>query len=311
MRYAQTKYEFERRGSALTEDLPMFGRLTGAGVAFLVALLLLQPAGAQSVRDRLEKDVVVAVVEGEQIMSSELIGAFQSLPPKVRQRGLRSVYPRLLEQIIEERLLTIHGRLNNLADDPEVKARVRRAEDSIVGQVYLNRLVKQSLTDEALRKRYDDLAKNTKTAPEVRARHILLKSEADAKKVIKLINGGKRFEDIAKTHSTGPSGPQGGDLGYFRRGDMVKPFADAAFAMQAGQVTQIPVKTEFGWHVIKVEDKRDSKLPPFERVRGRIARDLARRFTADILNQARESATIERFSLEGEALPAPVRTPKK
>ena len=278
-----------------------------ATVLTVTTVILLAPASAdaQSVRDRLAKDVVIATVDGEQILSSQILQAFQQLPRQHRQRGLRAVYGQLLEELINGRLLTIHGRLNNLAGDPEVKTAVKVAEDSIIGRVYLNRLVKQSITEEKLKARYDELARNTPSRPEVWARHILVPTEDEAKEVVKMIKGGQPFEEVAKVHSKDSAGPQGGDLGYFRQSDMVKPFADRAFAMKPGEMTETPIKTEFGWHIIKVEDRRNSTVPPFTQVRPKITRDLGRLLTVEILTSARGAAKIERFTLEGQPLPPP------
>lgn len=284
----------------------MFLRAIATMLTVTTAILLTTAsADAQSVRDRLAKDVVIATVEGEQILSSQILHAFQQLPRQHRQRGLRALYGQLLEELINGKLLTIHGRLNNLAVDPEVKTAVKHAEDSIVGRIYLNRLVQQSITEEKLQARYSELAKNTPSQPEVRARHILVTTEDEAKAVIKMIKGGQPFEEVAKVHSKDPAGPQGGDMGYFRRSDMVKPFADTAFAMKPGEMTETPVKTEFGWHVIKVEDHRNSTIPPLAQVRSQIIRDLGRLLTIEILNVARGGAKIERFTLEGQPLPPP------
>ena len=285
--------------------------LTVVSVIILGITLIFHPAVAQSVRDRLAKDAVVAVVNDKQIISSELIQAFQSLPRQHRQRGLRAVYNELLERLIDDKLLTIHGRLNNLAEDPEVKTMLKGAEDQIIARIYMNRLISQSITEEGLQERYAELVKNTPSQEEVLARHILVDTESGAEEIIKIIKGGQSFEEVAKAHSKDPAGAQGGDLGYFRRGDMVKPFSDAAFSMQAGAMTENPVKTEFGWHVIKVEDRRQSSAPPFERVRGKISRDLGRRIAVDVLKQARGSAKIERFALDGQPLPAPKTHPLK
>ena len=279
--------------------------LTAVFIITFGATLATSPASAQSVRDRLAKDAVIAVVNDQQILSSEIIQVFQALPRQHRQRGLRAVYNQLLERLIDDKLLTIHGRLNNLAGDAEVKTMVKAAEDQIIARVYMNRLISQSITEDAMKERYAELAKNTPTQEEVRARHILVDTEADAKEVIKMIQGGQSFEEVAKTRSKDPAAAQGGDLGYFRKGDMVKPFSDTAFSMQAGAMTETPVKTEFGWHVIKVEDRRKSSASPFERVRAQIARDLGRRIATDVLNSAREGAKIERFALDGQPLPAP------
>lgn len=278
-----------------------------ATVLTITTVVFLAPvsADAQSVRDRLAKDVVIATVDGEQILSSQVLHSFQQLPRQHRQRGLRAVYGQLLEELINGKLLTLHGRLNNLAGDPEVKMAVKIAEDTIVGRIYLNRLVQQSITEERLQARYDEMAKKTPSRLEVRARHILVSTEDEGKEVIKMIKGGQPFEAVAKVHSKDPAGPQGGDLGYFRQSDMVKPFADTAFAMKVGEMTETPVKTEFGWHVIKIEDRRNSSVPPLEKVRPQIIRDLGRLLTVEILNAARNGAKIERFTLEGQPLPPP------
>ena len=284
----------------------MFLRAIATALTITMAILFAPAsADAQSVRDRLAKDVVIATVDGQQILSSQIVQAFQQLPRKHRQRGLRAAYGQLLEELINGRLLTIHGRLNNLAGDPEVKTAVKVAEDSIIGRVYLNRLVKQSITEEKLKARYDELAKKTPSLPEVRARHILVSTENEAKEVVKMIKGGQPFAEVAKVHSKDPAAPQGGDLGYFRRSDMVKPFADRAFAMKPGEMTETAVKTEFGWHIIKVEDRRNSSIPPFAQVRRQITRDLGRLLTVEILTSARGAAKIERFTLEGQPLPPP------
>jgi peptidyl-prolyl cis-trans isomerase C len=284
----------------------MFFRAIATVFTVTTAMLLAPDSvNAQSVRDRLAKDVVIATVDGEQVLSSQILHAFQQLPREHRQRGLRAVYGQLLEELINGTLLTVHGRLNNLAKDPEVKMAVKIAEDTIVGRIYLNRLVQQSITEEKLQARYDKLAKKTPSRLEVRARHILVSNEDEAKEVIKMIKGGQPFEEVAKVHSKDPAGPQGGDLGYFRQSDMVKPFSDTAFAMKVGEMTETPVKTEFGWHVIKVEDRRKSSVPSFEQVRPQMIRDLGRLITIEILNVARKGAKIERFTLEGQPLPPP------
>ena len=287
----------------------MFRRLSIIGSLAVAASFAAVPAAAQSIQQRLAKDVVVAVVEGENVMSSDLIAAFRTLPRKVQQRGLRAIYPTLLERMIDAKLMTIHGRLNKLADDPEVKKRLEKAEDQIVRDVYVSRLVQQSLTEEKMRARYYELVQNTPTQDEVRARHILLKTEGEAREVIRLINGGNDFAEVAKQRSTGPSAAQGGDLGFFRRSDMLKPFADAAFALKPGEVTPNPIKTEFGWHVIKVEEHNAGVAPPYERMRNQIAQDISQRVTAAAVKQARAAAKIKRFTLDGQPVPAPSAAP--
>ena len=126
-----------------------------------------------------------------------------------------------------------------------------------------------------------------------------------AREVMKMLRGGQPFEDVAKKHSTDRSASRGGDLGFFRSGDMVKPFSDVAFSLKSGETSAAPVKTEFGWHVIKVEDRRQSSILPFERVRRKVALDLGRRIAAQIVKTARDGAEIQRFTLDGQPLPPP------
>ncbi len=278
----------------------------------ILALVLAVAAGfripsalAQGAAGAGSDDTVVAVVNGERIFKSEVLATYRTLPREIRERGLETIYPLLLERMIDGRLMTIHGRLNNLAEDPEVKARLRIAEDRIIREVYINRLVDQALTEDKLRARYKELVANTPQEEEVRARHILLKTESEAREVIELLHQGQDFAELAKARSTGPSGVRGGDLGYFRRADMVKPFADAAFALKVGEVSPQPVQTQFGWHVIKVEDRRMSAPPSFESVRDRIAQELGRQIAEDAIDAARAQASIERFTLDGKPMPAP------
>jgi peptidyl-prolyl cis-trans isomerase C len=206
--------------------------------------------------------------------------------------------------MIQQHLLVINGRKHNMAENEVVKRRLKRLEDALIGEVYLNQLVEQNLTPGLLDQRYKAFIEQNPPADEVHARHILVKTETDAKNVIGHLDAGKSFEDAAKEFSTGPSATSGGDLGYFKRGDMVKPFSDAAFAMKAGDVTPVPVKTRFGWHVIKVEDRRTTTAPSFREMKPRLVREAGRNIAMGVMQQLVEAAKVERFTLEGKPMPA-------
>lgn len=275
---------------------------TSARAAIIAATLALMsgfPVAAQN-------DPVVAKVEGHDIRRSEMVRAFSSLPQQMQQAGFEKIYPQLLERLIQQQLLIVEGRKNNLENNPKVKRQLKRMEDVLIGEVYLNQLIEQNLTPGVVERRYQEFLKKNPPVEEVRARHVLLKTEIDAKNVIGHIDAGKAFEAAAKEFSTGPSAANSGDLGYFKRGDMVKPFSDAAFAMKAGEVTPLPVKTRFGWHVIKVEDRRTVTPPSFEEIRPRILRDAGRTIAVSVMRQMVESAKVERFGLDGKPLPAPL-----
>jgi len=270
-------------------------------VAAAISLLLSFSVAAQ-------ENLVVARVAGQDIHRSEVVRAFSSLPQQMQKAGFEAVYPQLLERLIQQRLLIVEGRKNKLENTPEVKSRLKLLEDALVGEVYLNQLIEQNLTPGLLERRYQEFLKKNPPVAEVRARHILLKTETDAKNVIGHLDAGKSFDAAAKEYSTGPSAANGGDLGYFKRGDMVKPFADAAFAMKAGTVTPLPVKTRFGWHVIKVEDRRTGTPLSFEKMRPRILRDAGRTIALGVMQKLVAGANVERFGLDGKPLSAPPKT---
>lgn len=279
-----------------------------AAVVSTVAAFAAAPAAAQSAPAASEKQdpatVVVATVEGQPIYQGEVLAAFRTLPPNVQKEGMDKVYERVLEMLIERKMMTIFGRREKYEADPEVKKRMQFAEDQIIREVYLDRLIKKYLTEERVRAHYDDLVRKNPAAKEIRARHILVDSEAKANEMIKLAKGGQDFAQLATKNSMGPSAQRGGDLGYFTAAEMVKPFSDVAFKLKKGEVSTKPVKTQFGWHVIKVEDVRTRKVPPYEKVKPQMQRDVWEKLGEDFLRQYREQANVARFSLDGKtALP--------
>jgi peptidyl-prolyl cis-trans isomerase C len=168
----------------------------------------------------------------------------------------------------------------------------------------LRKKVEEGSTEEALKARYEELKKGDGFSfEEVHARHILLASEEDAKAVITELEGGADFEELAKEKSTGPSAPNGGDLGYFKKGAMVPEFGEAAFSMDVGSTSAEPVQTQFGFHVIKVEDKRTNE-PSFEETEPQIRQEVARDIVTALVEGLRQGATIERFNLDGTPMVA-------
>ena len=246
------------------------------------------------------KKIVVARVVGEPIYQQDIIRAFRAMPPRIRRAGLKLHYTQLLESVIVAKMLTIYGRRLKLENDSRVKRELKRAEDALVREVYLGDLVRKQITEKLLKDKYKILIKKNKGVEEVRARHVLLQTESKAKEIIKFINTGQNFSALAKKHSIGRTASRGGDLNYFKRDEMVKPFSDAAFALKVGQVTQKPVKSDFGWHVIKLEDRRKRKIPAFQRVkaviRQKVGEEVSNRVVSDLLTQTK----VQRFSFDGK-----------
>jgi peptidyl-prolyl cis-trans isomerase C len=247
---------------------------------------------------------VVARVDGTELRLSDVQAAQQNLPPQAQKLPLEQIYPMLLDRLVDGMLITEAGRKEHLDRDPEVQDRLKRYEDRLIQEAYINRAVKPAETDDRLRTRYETFLKDKPAGEEVHARHILLATEAEAKSIIGELDKGADFAALAKKYSKDPGAETGGDLGYFGHDDMVKGFADAAFALSPGQYTKTPVKTEFGWHVIKVEDRRTGKPPSFEEARDQLSRDIAHEIIDAKLHDLRGAAKIEEFGLDGKPLPA-------
>jgi peptidyl-prolyl cis-trans isomerase C len=250
-------------------------------------------------------DPVVARVDGTEIRLSELQAEAQRLPDELRGMPAPMLMPLLLDQMITQKAITAAARAQNLAQDPEVAARLRRVEDETLQQALITRAVAPALTDEALRDRYQREVAGRPAEEEVRARHILVPSEAEARTALtEARRAGADFAEVARRRSTGPGSREGGDLGFFKRADMIPEFAAAAFAMQPGQVSETPVRTQFGWHVIKVEERRAVAPPAFEEARESLRqRAFEEAVTAEV-ERVRGAARIERFAMDGSPLPA-------
>ena len=249
-------------------------------------------------------NTVVARVDGTELHLADVEAAQQNLPPQAQKLPLEQIYPMLLDRLVDGALITKAGRKEHLEQDSELQVRLKRYEDRLIQEAYLNQAIKAAETEGQLKARYQSFAKDKAGQEEVHAQHILVKTEDEAKSVIAELDKGADFGELAKKYSTDPSASSGGDLGYFGHDDMVAAFADAAFALPKGQYSKTPVKTEFGWHVIKVEDRRAGKPPSFEEAREQLSRELAHEIIDAKLQNLRGAAKIEEFGLDGKPLPA-------
>lgn len=261
-------------------------------------------AGASAPNSQPSGNLVVARIDGTELHLSDVEAAQQSLPPQAQQLQLEQIYPILLERLVDGALIAEAGRKDHLNQDPDLQRRLRRYEDRLIQEAYLHRAIRDAETEDRLRMRYQSFVKEKPAHQEVHARHILVKTEGEAKSVIAELDKGADFAALAKKYSTDPGAGAGGDLGYFGHDDMAREFADAAFALPAGQYTKTPVKTEFGWHVIKVEDHRTSTPPSFEEARDEVSQLVAREIVDAKLKELRSGARIETFGLDGKPLPA-------
>jgi peptidyl-prolyl cis-trans isomerase C len=250
-------------------------------------------------------DPVVAKVDGVPIHLSDLKDATQSLPENLRGLPPQTLYPMLLDQLIDARALVSEARKSGLDKDPAVQHAVTAAEDRALENAVLTKEVAPSVTDDAVRARYDKEIAGKPGAEEVHAKHILVESEDVAKKIITELKGGADFAALAKQYSKDPSGAQqGGDLGFFKKDEMVPEFADAAFAMKPGQYSQTPIHTQFGWHVILLVERRQAEPPTFEQARDELRQKMIQEGVRAVVAKARAGVSVERFNLNGSPMRA-------
>ena len=266
--------------------------------ALAASLLVTLPALAQAQAPvAAQPDPVVARVNGAELHRSDVLAARQSLPAQVQQIPFEQVYPQLLDRLVIDMLAAQAGRKAKLADDPEVKKGMQRAQDSIIEDVYLGRYVRGAVTEERIKQRYAQFIMDQKPQEQVSARHILVKTEDEAKAVIADLKKGGDFAAIAKDKSNDPgTKATGGDLGWFVKEDMVPEFSDAAFKLQKGQYTETPVKTQFGYHVIMLVDRRTAPAPSLDEARPQVLALLQRELLDQKVKELRAGAKIEVFT---------------
>jgi peptidyl-prolyl cis-trans isomerase C len=234
----------------------------------------------------------VARVNGADITDAELalaeaeVGAeIAGLPPESRRRVL-------VEYLIEAHLFADEANKGQLTTGKDFEDRLAYYKLRAMRDAFYEKKVRGGVSDAQARAAYDEQIGKLKPEQEVHARHILVKTEDEAKDLVKQLKAGADFKELAQKSSDGGSAHSGGDLGYFSRGQMVKTFEDAAFALEPGQISD-PIKSEFGWHVIKVEDKRTKSAPAFEEVKDQITASLTQAQLKDTVQKLRSSATID------------------
>jgi peptidyl-prolyl cis-trans isomerase C len=269
----------------------------------VIAFFLSSPGAALAQASKADADPVVAKVNGETIRRSDVVEMQKALPAQYRNLPLEQIYPLLLDEMIDIRLATAEARRLKLQDDPEVKKKVARAENQILRETLFDQDVSKVLTDAELRKRYDELVAKMPKQDEIRARHIVVKTKEEAEAIIKQLQAGGDFAAIAKEKSLDGSKGEGGDLGYFTKDAVVPAFWAAAEAMKPGEVSKVPVETEFGWHIIQVEDVRPVQAPPFDSVKEQLYSQLSRQIIAEELQKLREKAKVEKFNMDGTPMP--------
>lgn len=248
---------------------------------------------------------VLAKVGDKEIHQADLASAATGLPEQYRNLPPQVLYPMLLDQVIDREALVMRARKEGLQNDPKVQEQMRSADDRVLQNALLSREVGPTLTEAAVRAQYDKEYAGKPGPEEVHAQHILVDSKEKAEKIIADLKGGADFAELAKKNSTDPGAANGGDLGWFKKGDMVPAFADAAFSMKPGDVDPQPVQTQFGWHVIKVLDKRQAPAPAFEQVQEQIRQQLIREGVQKAVASAKKDIKVVKYNPDGSVAAPP------
>jgi len=270
---------------------PLFSAL------IIVSVLLGLPAMIAPTQAQ-EQKITVAEVNGEAIFLDEVMRIAEQLPAEIKQQPLPNYFDRIVDDIIDSRLAAAAGNQAGLTNNPEVLAQMSIAAQRVLAEAYITTELRKVITEAELQKAYQLFISDETAREEIKARHILVASEVEAKAIIAELNNGADFASLAKQKSTGPSGPNGGDLGYFMRGAMVPSFENAAFGLEVGSHSASPVQTQFGWHVIKLEDRKISQAPSFDELRGQLQTNLANQALSRIIESLRAPASISRLSFD-------------
>jgi peptidyl-prolyl cis-trans isomerase C len=260
----------------------------------LAVVLLALPLRAQ------EANPVLAKVNGTEIRQSDVTLAEEELGPSLAQMDPATKKENVLAFLIDMRIVVKAAEDKKVENNEDFKKRLAFTRSRLLMDNLLATEGKAATTDDAMKRVYEDAAKQITGEQEVHARHILLETEDDAKAVAEELKKGADFAELAKKKSKDPGASDGGDLGFFTKDQMVPEFSTVAFAMEPGKISD-PVKSQFGWHIIKVEEKRNRQAPPFEQVKAQIETYVTRKAQADYVAKLRETAKVERMDKAEDA----------
>ncbi len=258
--------------------------------AVALAATLTAPIGSRAE----DSDQVLARANGVDIRQSDLALAEEDIGSAMPQMGPEQKRDYLITYLADVIILAQAADQHQLANRGDVKQRIEFERHKALMEALLQDAGKAAMTDDAMHKVYEEAIKQTPNEQEVHARHILVATEGEAKDIETQLKNGADFAKLAKEKSKDPGAAEGGDLGYFTKEQMVPEFAESAFKLDKGQISD-PVKTQFGWHVIQVLDKRTKPTPTYDQVKTQLQNYVARRAQADLVDNLRKSATIERF----------------
>jgi len=249
-------------------------------------------ADLKAALEKYDGNEVLATVGDQTVTLADAAMVYTTLPPEVEGVPADQLLTGITEQLVTETALYQKALDEGLDESKEMQNRLAAIRRSALAEAYLAKQLAERISEESLREQYDTMTKDHDGPQEVSARHILVETEAEAKKIIEQLEKGDDFAKLAAEKSTGPSGPRGGDLGWFTKDAMVAPFAEAAFSMEEGEVSE-PVKTRFGWHVIKVEGARKQPPPAYETLAPQMRQQASQGVAETIIKEIRAETEVE------------------
>ncbi|WP_133636801.1 peptidylprolyl isomerase [Zavarzinia compransoris] len=253
------------------------------------------------------EDPVVAKVGDGVIRRSEVVAAYKTLPEQFAQIPMDAIFTELVQQLVDRKVMALAAAKAGVDKDPEFTRQMDLLRERVLEDLYVSKVIEAGVTDAVLKAKYDKVVADNPPEEEVRARHILVDSEEQAKKLKAELEKGADFAELANKNSKDSRDGSGGDLGYFTRDRMVPEFAEAAFAAEKGKVVG-PVKTQFGWHLILVEDRRKREPPPFESVKDQVRQMVVQELTAAKIEELKAGLKIEILNPDG-SVPRPQIAP--
>ena len=243
------------------------------------------------------KNGVAAVVNGKKITVADIKTAYEANPAVKEKASFDEFYKKTLDIFVDGEIVYQAAEAAKVEETPEYKNQLKSLKEELARKIYLDKQVRAQVNDAAVKKLYEDYKKTFHGEQEIKAKHILVNSEAKAKEVIAKFQKDGNFEKLAKEYSKEPA-----DLGYFTKDMMVPEFADAAFKLKKGQYTKTPVKTQFGYHVILVEDIRTAKPQPMKQIEPQLKAMLAQKSMGDLIKNLQDKAKVVKYDTKGNEI---------
>ena len=236
--------------------------------------------------------IVAAKVNNHIISAQDVLNAVSTLPENVKTKPLFEIYPRVINELINKHLITKRAYSEKLDLDQNVMNLIKKNKDSILAKYWLNNFIMNETSEENVKNFYNNYVKSFQEYTEINASHILVKTKNEAVSIINKLNNKSQFSELARAYSIGPSAKNGGNLGWFGPGQMVKEFEKAAFLLEKGNISQKPIKTKFGFHVIKLNDMRNAKPKKLNEIKNNIIEKITKISLSNLENKIRKNEKV-------------------